>query len=216
MILVVEDHPDMIDHIRRELAAEFEVLEAQRGDVGPHLATDRIPELILSDVMMPGLVGFELCKALRADARTSHVPVILLTAKGFELPHEQIREQWQLSSIMVKPFSPRELVSTVEQLIAELWASPPETGLKALHQRVAKLREYVVFEGRDDPSPEAIAAVAASFRKAGVVEKAEKYLEIAQKAYEAAAAAHTCPTRSSCTGWRAYHVGFRSGFTYRC
>ena len=81
IVLVVEDHPEMGEYIRQMLMSDYQVVLASDGNSGLDKAIRLIPDLIVSDVMMPGLTGTDLCGLLRADIRTSHIPVILLTAK---------------------------------------------------------------------------------------------------------------------------------------
>ncbi len=80
-ILVVEDNYDLRKFISEELNREYNVLEAPNGDEGIKIAGKHHPHLIISDVMMPGKDGIEFCKEIKSDIQTSHIPVILLTAK---------------------------------------------------------------------------------------------------------------------------------------
>lgn len=82
LILVVEDHPEMGDYIRRLLSGEYRVVLARDGLSGLEKARQLIPDLIISDVMMPEMTGTDMCRHIRNDIRTSHIPIILLTAKS--------------------------------------------------------------------------------------------------------------------------------------
>ena len=77
--MLVEDHPDIESTI--SLNDSFEIIEAENGQQGVELALERIPDIIISDIMMPIMDGVALCKILKEDIRTSHIPILLLTAK---------------------------------------------------------------------------------------------------------------------------------------
>ncbi len=111
-ILLVDDNADMRTYVQRLLSAHWTVEAVANGTDALAAARERRPDLVLSDVMMPGLDGFGLLRALRADPRTVAVPVILLSARAGE---EASIEGMQAGAddYLVKPFSARELVSRV-------------------------------------------------------------------------------------------------------
>ncbi len=119
-VLVVEDHPDVRAYLRRHLeraGPAYRVLEAADGKTGLACAREHLPDLILSDVMMPGMDGFALCRALKADPDTDFIPIILLTAKAeSEDRLEGLREH--CDDYLTKPFVPAELLARIENLIA--------------------------------------------------------------------------------------------------
>lgn len=116
VLLVVEDHEDICDYIADSFSDSFEVLTAREGREGVELATERIPDLIISDIMMPVMDGMELCKILKEDMRTSHIPIILLTAKDSE---QDKTEGYSIGadSYITKPFSANLLKKRVENLL---------------------------------------------------------------------------------------------------
>ncbi len=116
-VLVVEDHAEVRAYIRRHLEPGYRVLEAADGEAGLTAAREQLPDLVVSDVMMPGLSGFELCRALKTDPETSFLPVILLTAKA---EHEDRLEGLgeHADDYLTKPFDPAELRVRIENLIA--------------------------------------------------------------------------------------------------
>ena len=117
-VLMVEDHPDIRDLVRTHLQrAGYRVEEAPDGEAGLAAARRLVPDLILSDVMMPKMDGIELCRALKADPETNFIPVILLTAKAAQEDRlEGLREH--ADAYLVKPFDPAELLARIEGLIA--------------------------------------------------------------------------------------------------
>ncbi|OWW24718.1 hypothetical protein B4Q04_12670 [Zobellia sp. OII3] len=80
-LLVVEDNAELRAYLKKELREEYNVIEAVNGTQGLEMALKRIPDVILSDVVMPEMDGFEFCKRVREDLKTSHIPILMLTAK---------------------------------------------------------------------------------------------------------------------------------------
>jgi len=115
-VLVVDDHPDVRAYIRRHLQSNYRVVEAADGVDGLAKARRLLPDLIVSDVMMPDLDGFGLCSALKNDPETSFIPIILLTAKAAtEDRLEGLREH--CDDYLTKPFDPEELRVRIGNLI---------------------------------------------------------------------------------------------------
>ncbi|NJK94082.1 MAG: response regulator [Bacteroidales bacterium] len=83
LVLVVEDDMDILNYLHDELSGDYQVLKANNGNDGWKLAFEKVPDLIICDIMMPGIDGIELCKNIKTTIETSHIPVIMLTAKNF-------------------------------------------------------------------------------------------------------------------------------------
>jgi signal transduction histidine kinase/DNA-binding response OmpR family regulator len=116
MVLVVEDHPELQFLIREILKDEYDVFIAQNGQEGIDKAISYIPDLIISDVMMPQKTGYELCNTLKSDQRTSHIPIILLTAKATQSDKLRGLEQ-KADEYLYKPFDYQELLIRTQNLI---------------------------------------------------------------------------------------------------
>ncbi|MBI5610651.1 MAG: hybrid sensor histidine kinase/response regulator [Deltaproteobacteria bacterium] len=115
-VLIVEDTPDVIRIVHLALRQHFKVLAAPDGLKGLELALRERPSLIITDLMMPGIDGFELVRRLRADATTKHIPVIMLTARG-ATDDKVMGLESGVNAYLTKPFSPRELLSTARALL---------------------------------------------------------------------------------------------------
>ncbi len=117
-ILIIEDHVDMRDFIRQQLADGYNVLEAINGGDGLEKAKTQTPDLIITDLMMPRIDGLSLCKKLKQNIHTSHIPVIMLTAKaGIENKIEGL--ETGADDYLTKPFNTAELQVRVKNLIQQ-------------------------------------------------------------------------------------------------
>lgn len=116
IVLVVEDNYDVREFIRDSIGAEFSVVEAINGEQGLRKAEKYIPDLIISDVMMPKMDGYEMMHRIKRDEKTSHIPVILLTAKS---DRDSKLEGLGLGAddYLTKPFDTKELIARIKNLI---------------------------------------------------------------------------------------------------
>lgn len=115
-VLIVEDNPDLRRFIAGSLVEQYEVLEAENGHIGYECANDTIPDLIISDIMMPELDGVSLCEKLKKDERTSHIPLILLTARA-DVESKMAGLETGADDYLLKPFKMEELRVRVRNLI---------------------------------------------------------------------------------------------------
>ncbi|MCB9292032.1 MAG: response regulator [Lewinellaceae bacterium] len=115
-VLVVEDSLDVIYYLRECLQGRYQVMEASNGREGIAKAQETVPDLVVSDVMMPEVDGFELCETLKTDERTSHIPVILLTAKATQEDKLEGLNHGA-DAYLMKPFHKEELLARLEQLL---------------------------------------------------------------------------------------------------
>jgi signal transduction histidine kinase/ligand-binding sensor domain-containing protein/DNA-binding response OmpR family regulator len=118
LVLIVEDHQDLRSLICQSLAEHslYRLLEAVDGQAGYELAEQHIPDLIISDIMMPKMDGIEMCKRLKTDEKTSHIPIILLTAKTASA-NKINGLQTGADEYLTKPFEIHELLARIENLI---------------------------------------------------------------------------------------------------
>ncbi len=115
-LLIVEDNPDVAHYLISILEGHFQLSLARNGQEGIEQALEKVPDIIVSDVMMPQKDGFELCESLKNDARTSHIPIVLLTAKaGMTSRIAGLRQG--ADAYLAKPFNKQELLTTLENLL---------------------------------------------------------------------------------------------------
>jgi CheY-like chemotaxis protein len=123
-VLIAEDDPDIQLILRMVLTrmGKCEVSVTDQGDEVVRRAKSDVPALILLDVMLPGMTGFEICKILKEDAATRNIPVIFLTARS--MPAE-IKEAMSLGALgyLAKPFDPMTLVSEINALLSPVGCS---------------------------------------------------------------------------------------------
>ncbi len=118
-VLVAEDNPAMLGVVRYSLQeAGLEVTTAKNGMAAWTLLNETDFDLVVTDFNMPGMTGGELCECMRKNARLERVPIILLTARGFELDEAYFTDTLKVNALVPKPFSPRELRQVVQDLLA--------------------------------------------------------------------------------------------------
>lgn len=115
-LLIIEDNPDVVEYLGACLESVYQLEYAYNGRAGIEKALEMIPDIIISDVMMPEKDGFEVCEALKHDERTSHIPIILLTAKA-TVDDRIAGLRRGADAYIAKPFHRKELLATLSGLI---------------------------------------------------------------------------------------------------
>ena len=117
LILIIEDNADLRSFIRSSLSGNYRILEAENGEEGLTLALENIPDLIITDLMMPGRDGYQVCTAIKINEKTSHIPVIILTAK-VDVASRIAGLQTGADAYLRKPFYEPELIAQIDNLIS--------------------------------------------------------------------------------------------------
>ncbi len=117
-ILVVDDEAHILHVLSLKLRnAGYEVITAVDGEDGYELAGQNVPDLVITDFQMPYMTGLELCRALASAPQTSHIPVLILTARGYALDDEDLKIG-NIRGVLSKPFSPRAVLQLVKETLA--------------------------------------------------------------------------------------------------
>jgi len=147
-ILVADDEPDVLNLVTANLrAAGFDVLQAEDGPSALAAVREQVPGLLILDLMLPGMSGLEICRALKADPATATLPILMLTAKAEEVDRI-VGLELGAEDYVTKPFSPRELVLRVKNILKR--NAKPESGSDRLTLAgivVDRLRLLVTVDG---------------------------------------------------------------------
>ncbi|PWE00650.1 hybrid sensor histidine kinase/response regulator transcription factor [Marinilabilia rubra] len=119
-VLIIEDNSDLVNYLKSCYQYLFSIDVAPNGKEGYNMAINLIPDLIISDVMMPEMDGFQICEKLKNDYRTSHIPIILLTAKA-DLPSRIEGLDQGADAYIEKPFNQQELLVRIKKLLELRW-----------------------------------------------------------------------------------------------
>lgn len=118
-VLVVDDEPSVRSTVTRSLTREYRVIEASNGEIAVDIARRQKPDMILMDIMMPTMDGYTACHIIKKDPATKSIPVVLLTALGFEL-NKKLGDQIGANGYVTKPFDYHLLLDTIEQLLRDM------------------------------------------------------------------------------------------------
>ncbi|MFH1437122.1 MAG: response regulator transcription factor [Pseudomonadota bacterium] len=143
-ILVVEDERDILDLLKYNLSKEgYRVECVTTGEEGFSLAKTDLPDLVLLDLMLPGMDGLDVCRLLKSDTRTAHIPVIMLTAKSEDI---DIVTGLELGAndYITKPFSPRVVIARIRAVLRKRNMHAPED------RSVVKIHDLLINPGRHE------------------------------------------------------------------
>jgi len=115
-ILIVDDNPDIVAYLKENFEDSFNAITARNGKIGLEMAIEHMPDLIISDIMMPEMDGLEFCKKIKGEIATSHIPVILLTARTSDVFQAEGLETGA-DDYITKPFDEKILNIRVKNLI---------------------------------------------------------------------------------------------------
>jgi len=119
-IVYVEDEPEMIDLVKLILSRKgYHVIGAEGGQQGLDIVREHLPDLVLLDLMMPDVEGWDVYQQLRADVKTNKIPVIIVTAKAQDIDKVLGLNIAKVDDYISKPFSPQALVDSVEKVLSQ-------------------------------------------------------------------------------------------------
>ena len=116
IILIVDDEKNVRRLVRSVLGTENTVIEAEDGEAAVHMARHHKPDLILMDIMMPKMDGYTACKTIKTTPVIRAIPVVMLTAVGFEL-NVDLSQEMGADGYITKPFSQQDLLNTIGQFL---------------------------------------------------------------------------------------------------
>ena len=123
-VLIIEDEETLTENLADKLRSEgFTVSTAYDGETGLHLVRDEVPDLLVLDIMLPGLDGLSICRIVRRDAATAHIPIIMLTARGTEVD-KIVGLESGADDYIVKPFALGEFLARVRAVMRRVPGRP--------------------------------------------------------------------------------------------
>ena len=141
LILAIDDEKDILNLLQYNLEKEgYQVLTAGTGEIGLEMARNKKPDLVLLDLMLPGVDGLEVCKMLKGTKETKHIPVIMLTAKSSEID-QVVGLELGAADYIPKPFSVKVLLARVKNIFRKESVSKEE-------DQVLKIKDFVLDKER--------------------------------------------------------------------
>lgn len=160
LLLVVEDNREFREFLREQLSGQYRIIDAPDGEEGDRMAVEQNPALIISDIMMPRVDGIELCRRIKTNVQTSHIPVILLTARASDQSKAQGYDAGA-DSYISKPFSIDVLLTRIRKLIEqqrqrqqmfhkEIVVTPSSITITSLDEQIVQKALQSVEKNMDD------------------------------------------------------------------
>lgn len=147
-ILVIEDERDVVDLLTLNLRkAGFKISAAADGASGLQKAREDKPDFIILDLMLPKMPGLEVCRALKSDPATSHIPIMMLTAKAEEIDRI-VGLEFGADDYVTKPFSPREVILRIKAILRRGEMKPTEENLTAGPISIDPARHEIFVNGK--------------------------------------------------------------------
>lgn len=217
-ILVVEDNADMRDYIRTILGSEYQIITAKNGVEGLSAAIEQMPDIIITDIMMPEMNGFQLFEHLRSDKRVNYIPVIMLTAVNDE-QHVVKNYEKGVDDYITKPFSAAMLKARVANILAkrkEMWKhtgkAESKYQQKVINPFVAEM-EKVVSQHLSEPDF-GVDALASNFNMSSqqLTRKAKALMEITPYKFIIKMRMETAVNLLKTTNLNITEIAFRCGY----
>jgi len=162
IILIVEDHDELRKHLVKQFSQKYSVIDSGNGREALNLALEHIPDLIISDIIMPEMDGIELCSRLKSNEKTSHIPILLLTAKASD--EDQLKGMTSgADAYLPKPFDNKLLMASVKNMIESrkklkekysrnLLIEPTEISITSLDEKFLRKAISLVEKNISDPT----------------------------------------------------------------
>jgi two-component system phosphate regulon response regulator PhoB len=133
-VLIIDDEKDLIELVRYNLEKEgYRVTSACDGESGLEAAIQSLPDIVLIDLMLPGIDGLEVCRRLRSESRTAQIPILMLTAKSAETDRI-VGLELGADDYVTKPFSPRELAARIKAILRRTCQNPSDESGKVIRR----------------------------------------------------------------------------------
>jgi two-component system alkaline phosphatase synthesis response regulator PhoP len=137
-VLIVDDEPGVRELVNRILSKSYAVLEAQDGAEAVDISRNQKPDIILMDMMMPRVDGLTACYLIKKDEATKKIPVVMITAVGFDLNKKLSQDIMGADGYITKPFTPQDLQTAVDQFFGNSPEKAPEKTPQPQQQQKAR------------------------------------------------------------------------------